>query len=171
VDRVLFAFDRLGGTLGRAHLWLVGQGKEMDSLRRIAAGLSAGDRVHFAGVRAHESLAAWYQAADLFLFASETETQGLVLAEAAACALPAVAVAAPGCDEVVRDGETGILTKADPAALAEAAIGLLLDAERRAAMGARARQVAEHSFDVRLQITRTLEVYADALARTAGRRP
>jgi glycosyltransferase involved in cell wall biosynthesis len=171
VDRVLLAFDRLGGTLGQAHLWLVGQGKETDSLRRIAAGLSAGDRVHFAGVRAHESLAAWYQAADLFLFASETETQGLVLAEAAACALPAVAVAAPGCDEVVRDGETGILTKADPAALAEAAIGLLLDAERRAAMGARARQVAEHSFDVRLQITRTLEVYADALARTAGRRP
>ena len=171
VDRVLLAFDRLGGTLGRAHLWLVGQGKEAESLRRIARGLSAGDRIHFAGVRAHDTLAAWYQAADLFLFASETETQGLVLAEAAACALPAVAVTAPGCEEVVHDGETGILTKADPAALAEAAIGLLLDAERRAAMGARARQVAEHTFDVRLQIARTLDVYADVLARSAGRRP
>jgi 1,2-diacylglycerol 3-alpha-glucosyltransferase len=171
VDRLLLAFERLGGTLGRAHLWLVGQGKESASLRRLAGGLSAGDRVHFAGVRPHEGLAAWYQAADLFLFASETETQGLVLAEAAACALPAVAVAAPGCDEVVRDGETGILTKADPAALAEAAIGLLLDAERRAAMGHRARQVAEETFDVGLQITRTLDVYAGALARPGrGRR-
>jgi 1,2-diacylglycerol 3-alpha-glucosyltransferase len=159
VDRVLLAFDRLAGTLGRAHLWLVGQGKEAPALRRLTAHLGAGDRVHFAGVRTHDGLAAWYQAADLFLFASETETQGLVLAEAAACALPAVAVTAPGCDEVVRDGETGILTKADPAALAEAAIGLLLDAERRAAMGVRARQVAEHSFDVALQIRRTLDVY------------
>jgi 1,2-diacylglycerol 3-alpha-glucosyltransferase len=167
VDRVLLAFDRLAGTLGRAHLWLVGQGKEAEALCRMTTRLAAGDRVHFAGVRAHEGLAAWYQAADLFLLASETETQGLVLAEAAACALPAVAVAAPGCDEVVRDGETGILTKADPAALAEAAIGLLLDADRRAAMGARARQVAEQSFDVTQQIARTLDVYESL----AGARP
>jgi glycosyltransferase involved in cell wall biosynthesis len=173
VDRVLHAFDRVAGTLNRARLWLVGQGKEMESLRRQAARLAAGDRVHFAGVRPHATLAAWYQAADLFLFASETETQGLVLAEAAACGLPAVTVTAPGCDEVVHDGETGILTKGDPAALAEAAIGLLLDAERRRAMGARARQVAEQAFGVDLQIARTLEVYADARARAAAprRRP
>ncbi|HEX6209523.1 MAG TPA: glycosyltransferase [Methylomirabilota bacterium] len=167
VDRVLLAFDRIAGTLPGARLWLVGQGTEGEPLRRMAAGLGAGDRVHFAGVRAHESLAAWYQAADLFLFASETETQGLVLAEAAACGLPAVAVIAPGCDEVVRDGETGILTKGDPAALAEAAIGLLLDGDRRRAMGERARQVAEQAFDVTLQITRTLDVYAEARARAA----
>jgi glycosyltransferase involved in cell wall biosynthesis len=170
VDRVLLAFDRIAGTLGGAHLWLVGQGKETEPLRRLAVGLGAGDRIHFAGVRAHDGLAAWYQAADLFLFASETETQGLVLAEAAACGLPAVAGIAPGCDEVVRDGETGILTKGDPAALAEAAIGLLLDAERRAAMGARARQVAVDGFDVTLQIARTLDVYAEAQAHAARRR-
>lgn len=160
VDRVLLAFERLAGTLDRARLWLVGQGKEAAALQRLAGALAAGDRIHFAGVCAHADLATWYQAADLFLFASETETQGLVLAEAAACGLPAVAVAAPGCDEVVRDGNTGILTKADPDALAEAAIGLLLDAPRRATLGARARQVAEQSFDVGRQIARTLEVYA-----------
>jgi glycosyltransferase involved in cell wall biosynthesis len=109
----------------------------------------------------------WYQAADLFVFASETETQGLVLAEAAACGLPAVAVTAPGCDEVVRDGESGILTKGDPASLAEAAIGLLLDDERRAAMGARSRQIAEREFGIERQITRTLEVYAQARSARA----
>lgn len=169
VDRVLHAFDRIAGTLGHARLCLVGQGTEAETLRRLAARLGTGDRVHFAGVRPHATLAAWYRAADLFLFASETETQGLVLAEAAACGLPAVAVAAPGCDEVVRDGETGVLTKGDPAALAEAAIGLLLDAEQRRAMGARARQVAEREFDVALQLARTLDVYAEAQA-AAGRR-
>ena len=92
-----------------------------------------------------------------------------MLAEAAACGLPAVAVIAPGCDEVVRDGETGILTKNDPAGLAEAAIGLLLDGERRAAMRLRARQVAEREFDVELQIDRTLQLYAEAQARVAER--
>jgi 1,2-diacylglycerol 3-alpha-glucosyltransferase len=171
VDRVLLAFERVAGTLGHAHLWLVGQGKEAETLRRMAARLTAGHRVHFAGVRPHASLPAWYHAADLFLFASETETQGLVLAEAAACGLPAVAVAAPGCDEVVHDGLSGILAKGDPEALAEAAIGLLLDAEQRAVMGVRARQVAERDFDLELQITRTLEVYAGARARAAAQRP
>ena len=94
-----------------------------------------------------------------------------MLAEAAACGLPAVAVSAPGCDEVVRDGETGILTKGDPAALAEAAIGLLLDAERRAADGrACPRRSPSASSTSTLQIDRTLAVYAEARRRDeAGR--
>jgi glycosyltransferase involved in cell wall biosynthesis len=163
VDRVLAAFERIAGTVARARLVLVGQGTQDAELRRTAARLNAGARVTFTGVCPHPELADYYRAADLFLFASETETQGLVLAEAAACGLPAVAVDAPGCDEVVHDGDTGLLTKGDPAALAEAAIGLLIDPARRAAMAARARQLAEREFDVRLQIDRTLEVYASAL--------
>src|SRR5262245_18097154 len=106
----------------------------------------------------------------MFVYASQTETQGLVLAEADACGLPAVAVDGPGCDEVVQDGESGLLTKPDPAALAEAAIGLLVDGERRQAMGRRARQVAERQFGVDLQIDRTLGIYEEARARVARER-
>jgi glycosyltransferase involved in cell wall biosynthesis len=165
VDRVLAAFERVAGTIAQARLVLVGQGTQGGELRRMAAGLNAGARVTFAGVCPHEDLPDYYRSADLFLFASETETQGLVLAEAAACGLPAVAVDAPGCAEVVHDGDTGVLTKGDPAGLAEAVIGLLIDRARRATMAARARQLAERDFDVTLQIDRTLEVYAGALAR------
>ena len=165
VDRVLAAFERVASTIPAARLILVGQGTEAARLRRTAASLPVAERIRFLGLRPHDSLAECYQAADVFLFASETETQGLVLAEAAACGLPAVAVDAPGCDEVVRDGDTGILTKGDPAALAEAVIGLLLDPERRRAMGRRARELAESLFDVKLQIDRTMAVYADAVAR------
>jgi glycosyltransferase involved in cell wall biosynthesis len=165
VDRVLLAFERVASILPAAQLVLVGQGTETERLRSMAEALPVAARIRFLGLRPHDSLAECYQAADVFLFASETETQGLVLAEAAACGLPAVAVDAPGCDEVVRDGDTGILTKGDPAALAEAVIGLLLDPERRRAMARRAREVAERLFDVRLQIDRTTAVYADAVAR------
>lgn len=167
VDRVLLAFDRVAGTVPRARLLLVGHGTEAQRLRRLADRLAAADRVRFVGVQPHAELVPFYRAADLFLFASETETQGLVLAEAAACGLPAVAVDAPGCEEVVRDGQTGLLTKGDPLALADAAIGLLLDPARRAAMAARAREVAVAEFDVRLQIDRTLAVYAEARSRRA----
>ncbi|MEK7385584.1 MAG: glycosyltransferase [candidate division NC10 bacterium] len=169
VDRVLLAFERVASTVAGARLLLVGQGTEGPRLRRLAAALPVSDRIRFLGVRAHEALAPCYQAADVFVFASETETQGLVLAEAAACGLPAVAVSAPGCDEVVRDGETGVLTKHDPSTLGDAVIGLLLDGERRRRMGRRARQIAEREFDVRLQIERTLNVYAEAAERCRTR--
>lgn len=169
VDRVLAAFERVAGTIARAELVLVGQGTQAEGLRRTAAGLNAASRVTFVGVCPHEGLPVYYRAADLFLFASETETQGLVLAEAAACGLPAVAVDAPGCAEVVHDGDTGVLTKGDAAVLAEAVIGLLVDPARRGAMAARARQLAEREFDVALQIDRTLDVYAEALARRRRR--
>jgi glycosyltransferase involved in cell wall biosynthesis len=165
VDRILTAFELIVGTVPRARLVLVGHGTEADALRRRARALPVGDRISFLGVRPHEALVDCYRAADLFVFASETETQGLVLAEAAACGLPAVTVSGPGCDEAVRDGETGVLTKPDGASLAEAAVGLLLDPERRARMAARARAVAEREFDVRLQIDRTLDLYRDVAAR------
>jgi 1,2-diacylglycerol 3-alpha-glucosyltransferase len=165
VERVLLAFERIASTLPRARLHVVGQGTEGERLRRLAAGLTAGARIAFHGARAHHALPVFYQAADVFLFASETETQGLVLAEAAACGLPAVAVTGPGCDEVVRDGDTGLLTKSDPGDLADAATVLLVDTERRTGMGRRARAVAEQEFDVRLQIDRTLDLYAEAAHR------
>ncbi|MEX2145668.1 MAG: glycosyltransferase [Candidatus Rokuibacteriota bacterium] len=162
VERVLLAFARIAATLPRARLQVVGQGTEGERLRAQASALAVAARITFPGARAHEALPLVYQAADVFLFASETETQGLVLAEAAACGLPAVAVRAPGCDEVVRDGVTGVLTKREAGDLADAAIGLLVDTPRRAAMGRRARAVAEQEFGVRRQIDRTLEVYAAA---------
>jgi glycosyltransferase involved in cell wall biosynthesis len=175
VGRILHAFERIASIVPDARLVLVGQGTDAERLRRQARALVAAPRIVFLGGRPHAALPECYQAADLFLFASETETQGLVLAEAAASGLPSVAVSAPGCDEVVRDGDTGLLTKADPAALAEAAIGLLLDPARRRGMGERARLVAEGEFDVRLQIDRTLAVYARARAMmeesAAPRRP
>ena len=53
VDSVLLAFDRIAGTVAPARLWLVGQGKEGEALRRLAERLPTGDRIHFAGVREH----------------------------------------------------------------------------------------------------------------------
>jgi glycosyltransferase involved in cell wall biosynthesis len=69
-------------------------------------------------------------------------------------------------DEVVRDGETGLLTKAETGDLADAAIGLLLDRERRTAMGRAARLVAERQFSAVGQV----EVMVRHYTALAGRR-
>ena len=80
-------------------------------------------------------------------------------------ALPAVAVRASGVDEVVADGETGVLSKPEAGEIADAAIGLLLDPERRAAMSQAARRLAETRFSARRQIEAMVGHYDGLLAR------
>jgi glycosyltransferase involved in cell wall biosynthesis len=151
-----------------ARFLLVGQGSRTEKLRVRARASPAGDRVSFVGVKPREALPDYYRAADLFCFASQTETQGLVLAEAHACGLPAVAVRAAGVEEVVRDGETGLLVKAEPGALAEAMLALLLDPATRQTMSERAVQVASREFDADRQAERVAALYARV--REGGRR-
>jgi glycosyltransferase involved in cell wall biosynthesis len=165
VERVIEAFALIAGALPDAELLLVGQGSHAEALRRRAEASPVGCRIRLAGGHAREALPPFYQAADLFLFASETETQGLVLAEAHACGLAAVAVRASGVDEVVVDGETGLLTKAAAQDLADAAIGLLLDPARRAAMGAAGRAIAERHFSAAGQVETMVCRYAALIGR------
>ncbi len=152
LERVLDAFESIAAAVSSATLHLGGKGSHDAALRARASASRAGRRIVFHGGLDRGVLPDYYRAADLFLFASETETQGLVLAEAHACALPAVAIRASGVDEVVTDGETGFLTKGDTRDMADAAIGLLLDGARRAAMGVAARRLAEARFSTERQI-------------------
>ncbi len=169
VGLILEAFATIAAAVSGASLHLLGQGTHEAALRRLAASSAAADRIHFHGGMPREALPPYYRAADVFLFASQTETQGLVLAEAHACALPAVAVRASGVDEVVSDGATGVLTKDEPGELADAAIALLLDPERRAAMARTARVTAEASFSAARQVEAMVAHYAGLLA--GARRP
>lgn len=159
VERLLTAFEEVAAVIPTARFLLVGHGTEAGSLRDQARRSPAGGRIEFRGVLPREELPPYYRAADLFFFASETETQGLVLAEAAAAGLPAVAVTASGVDEAIVNGETGILTKPDPRELADAAIALLLDPERRRTMGASARKRAEREFCATRQVRRVATLY------------
>jgi 1,2-diacylglycerol 3-alpha-glucosyltransferase len=166
VDRIIDAFGSVADALPDARLLLVGQGTHEAAARSRAAASPAGGRIHFHEAVPREALPAFYRAADLFLFTSETETQGLVLAEAHGCGLPAVAVRASGVDEVVQDGQTGLLTKADPRELADAAICLLLDPERRRAMGRAARATAERHFSAARRVESMVGHYRGLLSGT-----
>jgi glycosyltransferase involved in cell wall biosynthesis len=87
------------------------------------------------------------------------------LLEAAACGRPIIAADMPGCREVVRHGETGLLAPArDVIALAEAIAALAGDPARRQAMGASARTLVEREFGEAAVAERTLALYWAALA-------
>ena len=94
---------------------LAGGGPEEQALReRLGADAT------FLGWQYGADLARVYASADVFLFASRTDTFGQVVLEAQASGLPVVAVAEGGPTSLIDDGETGLLVAADPQALANA---------------------------------------------------
>ncbi len=88
---------------------MVGRGPSEKPIGEMFRKRGVEDRLHPLGVRKGQALVDTYHAMDLFVFASQTETQGLVLAEAMAAGVPVIAVDAPGTRELVRDGHNGFL--------------------------------------------------------------
>jgi len=95
---------------------------ELGRLRRIADETGVADRVTFVGRRDRHELAAYYNAADLFVSTPWYEPFGITPLEAMACGTPVIGSNVGGIKFTVRDGETGYLVPPnDPAALAERA--------------------------------------------------
>ncbi|MFP4143568.1 MAG: glycosyltransferase [Phycisphaeraceae bacterium] len=153
-----------------AHLAIVGAGPAEGEIRQIAGTRGLADRVHLTGSLNGQALADAYHAMDVFAFASQTETQGMVLAEAMTAGVPVVAVDAPGVREVVRDGENGrLLMSEDEQAFAEAVAEIRESGEAgRKAMRAAALATAD-AFSLDRCAERALKVYDDA--RQHPRRP
>jgi glycosyltransferase involved in cell wall biosynthesis len=93
----------------RAHFLLVGKGPAQQEVVELFAQRGLTGRIHLQGIMGRRHLVEAYRAMDVFIFASQTETQGLVLAEAMASGTPVVAVDAPGVRDIVRDGKNGRL--------------------------------------------------------------
>ncbi|MCX6053756.1 MAG: glycosyltransferase [Chloroflexi bacterium] len=109
VDLVILAAARAMAH-SNAHLVVVGDGTEKFNLAKLCHEIGIGTRSHFPGFMDRErELPDVFWLASLFVTASEIETQGLVLLEAAACGLPIVAVSATCIPEVVKDGINGYL--------------------------------------------------------------
>ena len=93
----------------RAHFLLVGSGPMSERLQALFADRGFAERLHMPGTLQGEQQRDAYTAMDAFLFASTSETQGMVLTEAMAAGTPVIALDASGSREVVRDGINGRL--------------------------------------------------------------
>ena len=140
-----------------------GDGPMMEVLKQKAAEMGLANKVYFTGALNAEEVAAAYLGADLFMFASQTETQGLVSLEAMAGRLPVVAVDASGTNAVVIDGETGFLTEPTPEALAEKALVLLQSPELMEKFSLQARRQAEQ-YSITATAHRLVNLYESVLA-------
>jgi len=112
------------------HLVLVGKGPQEAVLKNYCRINGLNDSVTFTGVLPRNLIVHCYASADLFVFPSVTETQGLVIGEAKAAGLPVVAVRAFGPAEIVAHGIDGLLTDPTTNAFADAVLALLADPQQ-----------------------------------------
>ena len=152
----------------RAHFLVVGSGPSEDDIRRAFPG-RLGERLHLAGKRQGQELIDAYHAMDVFAFASQSETQGMVLTEAMAAGVPVVAVDAPGAREVVEDGVNGRLLPSENERSFAAALHWVQrqPAEKRPAMKAAALETAER-FSMPRTAARAIAIYR-SLVEVEGR--
>jgi glycosyltransferase involved in cell wall biosynthesis len=165
LDMLLDAFALIADRNPDARLAIVGRGPHKDSLMEKARRMGISGKVEFIGAVTHEQVPRYMAAADLFVFTSTTDTQGLVLIEAMASGTPVVAVNAPGPMDVLRDCG-GILTEAAAKPFAEAVSSLLDRPERLQELSKQACELAQR-YGIRAATERLLHVYETALEQQA----
>lgn len=150
----------------RLRIWIAGEGPLEEKLLAERRTLGLEQTVRFLGFR--EDVPDLLRAADFFCISSRLEGMGTSILEGMAAGLPVVATRAGGIPEIVEDGWTGdLVPPGEPGAFAEALVAVAADPERRALMGARARERAlDFSADRTAEMTRRL--YADVLTGRAG---
>jgi glycosyltransferase involved in cell wall biosynthesis len=141
----VWAFDMLGQLVPDLHLVLAGEGAEIPRLRRFAAQLRGGSRVHFVGRQ--RELAPLLAEAEVVWAPVRADAGRCAVLEAMAAGVPVVASRVPAMEEIVADGETGILVApGDKAALSRQTRLLLDDAQRRRQVGDAGRRRAAEQF-------------------------
>ncbi len=107
---LLDALNRFAADGEDFRMVFIGQGADLEEVKRYAEQGNAAKKCIFTGaIRDREALRAWYCRADLFLFPSTFDTNGLVVREAAACGLPAVLIDGSCAAEDVTDGQNCFL--------------------------------------------------------------
>lgn len=154
-----------------ARFLAVGDGPGREEMIAVFKEHGVSDRLILPGKRTGRILREAYRAMDVFAFASRSETQGMVVAEAVAAGRPVVALNASGVREVVRDGENGFLLPATaPAADFAAALHRLADdAALCAQLGAGAQQSAQQ-FSRERCAARMIAFYEETRRATRARR-
>ncbi len=146
----------------QARLMYVGDFDYRETLEELAEASGVGDRITFTGRMPREDLGVAYQASDVFVFPSTTDTQGLAIHEAALSGLPVVLID-KHLSEVVVDGENGFIVPQTQVALAEKVCQLIENPELKKQFGTRSKKIAQ-AFSEHDQTKALVDIYQQAVS-------
>ena len=146
-------------------LVIAGEGPAEKMLQRLTAELHMEQNVKFVGYLDRQScLLDCYSAADAFVFASRTETQGLVLLEAMALGLPVVSTAVMGTHDIVSAATGAVVAPDNIEGFAREMVRILIDHQLRERLAAEAPKNALE-WEAGTMAEKMLALYADVAAR------
>ncbi|MDR0980096.1 MAG: glycosyltransferase [Candidatus Nomurabacteria bacterium] len=157
------AFAKLLTKIPNAHFVIVGDGNDKSNLEKLAHRLKISDSVQFTGKILGLDLPKVYRTANVFVITSTTETQSIVLIEALASGLPAVAVQAGALPELVQNQQNGFLVPPDdPTATADALAIILNNPKLARKMSKYSLKIAKNH-DLRHTLARLIAIYTDVI--------
>lgn len=163
IGNVVTAFVEVLAKVPEAELVIVGDGTDCSRLRDLVKGLDLQNSVKFPGRVMLPDIADIYRGSTVFATASETETQGIVLIEAAATGLPLVAVDAGAVGELCQNRKNGTLCRpGDTSAMARALVRILQDEKLRKKYSAASLEIAKQH-DLNRTLARFIEIYQEAV--------
>jgi glycosyltransferase involved in cell wall biosynthesis len=143
---------------------IVGSGPEEGCLRQLVDQWGLNDYVELCGRKDYDTVMEYMSICDLFVMPSWDEGFGIVYLEAMAHGKPVIACRGQGIEDVIVDGETGLLVKPkDLKSLKEAMIKVLTDRRLAEDMGRRGKQVVLSDFTWKKSAQKLLEIYEEVL--------
>lgn len=166
---LLEVVDRIRHQIPDILFIIAGEGPALKSLEHEVRDLRISENVMFVGyMDRHTDLNSCYRAADVFVFSSRTETQGLVLFEAMAQGVPVVSIAELGTRDVLREGLGVWIAKEDLTDFAEKVVAMLGDKQVRQGLGDSGREYASE-WSAQKQAERMLNFYQGVLKSPRSR--
>ncbi|QSP94867.1 glycosyltransferase [Marinobacter salinisoli] len=165
IDFMIDAMSTLRKQTDRAfRLLIIGEGHQRERLQKKIRDLDLAAQVTLVGAIPPEQMPHWYHLGDAFVFASKSETQGMVILEAMAAGLPVVAVRSSGIDDVVRQGVNGFKTPENQELWIKQVRQLLEDDDLRNTLSEQALAFAK-DFSIEQFAADVRHIYASALTQ------
>jgi glycosyltransferase involved in cell wall biosynthesis len=162
IDFIIKAFRLVVSKYPEVYLLIVGGGPAIKSLQKLAFRLDLLGNVIFVGEVPYTQMKRYYHFADFFMTASKTEVHPLVILEAFAAGLPAVAVDAIGTSDTISPGHTGYITRENLDEYAQKVLYLLKNPTRLKVMSANAAK-AIYNYSIPKMAKKMLETYKNAI--------
>jgi len=163
VDFLVMALKEILKKDENVRLMMVGGGPHLEGLKELVKKIDLTDYVIFTGYVPEPDKPAYYQAADIYLYASHHDTQAIVVLEAAASGLPIVTLEDGAFKDVVYDGKNGFSVSPDSLEIfAEKVLELMNNDSLRTKFAKNSRVIAENLSEEN-QTKKLVAIYNDTI--------